>query len=454
MSQDSSRSDALPKHSVKKALNPILTRPPLAFLASFPPRPCGIATFTADLAEAVDSASPLAQQSQVIAMNPGSDHYTYGPRVRWTIERDDIRSYRRVAQAMNRSRVQLVSIQHEYGLYGGEYGDYLLSFLRLLDKPSLLTMHTVLERPEPAMRRVTEELAAEASAIVVLAERAKIILAEHYPRVDLEKVHFIPHGTPAMQYQPSAPFKRMLGLEGRTVLTTFGLLGPDKGIEYAIAALPEIVKRHPDVLYLVLGETHPELRRHSGEAYRESLEARVAKMGLQQHVHFYKQYLDKADLLRYLQATDIYVIPYLNPYQIVSGTLSYAIACGKAVISTPFIYAQEVLSEGRGLLARFRDSTSMAVAITTLLEQPELRAQMEKAAYTYGKRMHWPAVGRAYNRLTQRLVEGRTKQHAVPIPTPSHVLMLPRRALPLLPLSQGDPPGRTMAGSGETSLAF
>ena len=454
MLQESSRSDALPQPAVKKALNPVLTRPPLAFLASFPPRPCGIATFTADLAEAVDSASPLALLSQVIAMNPDADRYSYGPRVRWTIERDDIRSYRRVAQAINRSRVQLVSIQHEYGLYGGEYGDYLLSFLRALDKPALLTLHTVLERPEPAMRRVTEELAVEASAIVVLAERAKMILAEHYPGVDLEKVHFIPHGTPPMRYEPSTPFKRMLGLEGRTLLTTFGLLGPDKGIEYAIAALPEIVKRHPDVLYLVLGETHPELRRHSGEAYREMLEARVAELGLQQHVHFHKQYLTKTDLIHYLQATDIYVIPYLNPYQIVSGTLSYAVACGKAVISTPFIYAQELLSEGRGLLARFRDSASLAVGITTLLDQPELREQMEKAAYTYGKRMHWPAVGRAYCRLAQRLVEGRAKQHPVAIAAPPPLLMLPRHALPLLPLGQGDPPGRSLAGTGETSLAF
>lgn len=454
MSQESSRSDALPKHSVKKALNPILTRPPLAFLASFPPRPCGIATFTADLAEAVDSASPLAQQSQVIAMNPGGSHYRYGPRVRWTIDRDDIQSYRRAAQALNRSRVQLVSIQHEYGLYGGEYGDYLLSFLRALDKPSLVTMHTVLECPEPAMRRVTEELVAEASAVVVLAERAKLILEEYYPGVDLEKVHFIPHGTPSVEYKPTAPFKRTLGLESRTVLATFGLLGPDKGIEYALAALPEIVKRYPDVLYLVLGETHPELRRHSGEAYREMLEAKVAELGLQQHVHFHNQYLNKMDLLHYLRATDIYVIPYLNPYQIVSGTLSYAVACGKTVVSTPFIHAQELLSEGRGLLARFRDSASLATAITTLLDQPELRARMEKAAYISGKRMHWPAVGRAYCRLAQRLVEGQTTKSPVAIPTPAPLRMLPRRALPLLPLSQSDPSGRALTATGETSLAF
>jgi len=454
MLKESSRSDALPKHPITKALSPILARPPIAFLASFPPRECGIATFTADLAEAVDSASPLAQPSQVIAINPGGRQYSYGPRVRWAIERDDLESYRRAARAINRSRVQLVSIQHEYGLYGGEYGDYLLTFLRALEKPASVTMHTVLERPDPAMRRVTEELARSASALVVLAERARTILAEHYPRIDLEKVHFIPHGTPSVAYEPSARFKRALGLEGRTLLATFGLLGPDKGIEYALGALPEIIKQHPDVLYVILGETHPELRRHSGESYREFLKARVVELGLQEHVRFYKRYLNKAELVEFLQATDVYVIPYLNPYQIASGTLSYAVASGKAVVSTPFVHAQELLSEGRGLLARFRDSDSLAVAINTLLDQQELRAQIERAAYAYGLRMHWPAVGRAYCRLYQRLVEAKTGQHVAPTRANTRLGAFGRRTISSLPLGSGDLPGRSIAGSGETSLAL
>lgn len=453
MLKESSRSDALPKHPIKKALSPILTRPPIAFLASFPPRECGIATFTADLAEAIDSTSPKAQQSQVIAINAGGNRYVYGPRVRWIIERDDLRSYRQAAQAINRSQVQLVSIQHEYGLFGGEYGDYLLSFLRALEKPAVLTMHTVLEHPDLAMRRVTEDLAAAASAIVVLAERARMILSEYYPRVDLEKVHFIPHGTPKVEYEPPARFKKELGLEGRTLLATFGLLGPDKGIEYAIAALPEIVKRHPDVLYLVLGETHPELRRHSGEAYREMLEAKVSELGLQGHVSFYKRYLDRAELVRFLQATDVYVVPYLNPYQIASGTLSYAVACGKAVVSTPFVHAQELLSEGRGLLARFRDSAALAAAITTLLDQPRLRARMEKAAYAYGKRMHWPAVGRAYCRLFQQIVAEQLGQKTVPARSSAH-LGLRRRAIASLPLGASELSGRTITSTSETSLAL
>ena len=455
MLRESSRGDVLPKHPIKKALGPILTHPSIAFLASFPPRECGIATFTADLAEAIDSTSPLTQQSQVIAVNPGGRQYTYGPRVRWAFDRDDLESYRHAARVINRARVQLVSVQHEYGLFGGEYGDYLLSFLRALEKPAVLTMHTVLERPDPAMRRVTEELAAEASAVVVLAERARVILSEYYPHVDLAKVHFIPHGTPSVEYESSTGlFKKALGLEGRTLLSTFGLLGPDKGIEYALGALPEIVKRHPDVLYLVLGETHPELRRHSGESYRGFLEARVAELGLQKYVRFYKHYLNKPELVKFLQATDIYVIPYLNPYQIASGTLSYAVASGKAVVSTPFIHAQELLSEGRGLLARFRDSESLAVAINVLLDQPGLRAQIEKAAYCYGQQMHWPAVGRAYVHLFQRLVDATAERHAFTARPASSLGTLRRRALPSLSYGTGDLPGRSVASSGETSLVL
>ncbi len=454
MLMESSQRDALPKHPLKHTLSPIPTRSPIAFLASFPPRECGIATFTADLAEAVDSAGLLEQPSQVVAINPGGRKYRYGPRVCWTIERDDLESYRRAARALNRSRVQLVSIQHEYGLFGGEYGNYLLTFLRALEKPATLTMHTVLERPDAAMQRVTEELAEAASAIVVLAERARMILAEYYPRIDLEKVHFIPHGTPAVAYAPSTRFKKALGFEGRTVLATFGLLGPDKGIEYALDALPAVLKGHPDLVYLVLGETHPELRRHSGESYRQFLEARVAALGLQEHVRFYKRYLDRTELVEFLQATDIYVIPYLNPYQIASGTLSYAVASGKAVVSTPFIHAQELLSEGRGLLARFRDSASLAVAINTLLDQPALRAQMERAAYNYGKRMHWSSVGRSYCRLFQRLVGHPSGRRTETAGSAASLDMLRHPTISSLKLGANDFSGRSVASSGETSLAL
>jgi glycosyltransferase involved in cell wall biosynthesis len=398
-----SQRSPLAQYPITSAWDPLLSHPATAFLASFPPRVCGIATFTADLAEALDHASPCVPRSQVIAINTGSTAYSYGPRVRWTIERDRLQSYRHAAHQINRSPVQVVSIQHEYGLFGGPAGEYILSFLEALEKPAVLTLHTVLEQPSTAMRQLTEELAAAAAGVVVLAERARRILADYYPRVDVSHVHFIPHGTPSFTYAPTAGFKQSLGLENRTVLSTFGLLGPEKGIEYALAALPEVVRHHPDVLYLVLGETHPELRRRSGETYRAFLQTRVIELGMQDHVRFYPQYLQQQEVLQFLQATDIYLLPYLNPLQIASGTLSYAVASGKAVVSTPFLHAQELLNEGRGMLVPFRESASLAAAINRLLGDPIQRGHMEQAAYIYGKHMHWPTVGRAYSRLFQRL---------------------------------------------------
>ena len=380
----------------------------IAFLSSFPPRACGIATFTADLADAVDRAQPEAMPAQVIAIQPEGQSYRYGPRVRWTIERDLRSSYEEAAAAINHAPVQVVSIQHEYGLFGGEQGADLLAFVQAVKKPIVLTLHTVLEQPGLVLQQVTEALAEAASGVVVLAERAKQILAEHYPGVPQEKLWFIPHGTPVTTLQSTAFMKRALGWEHRTILSTFGLLSPGKGIEEALSALPRVVERHPEVLYVVLGETHPEVRRKLGESYRGYLERRVEALGLQHHVRFENRYLTREEVLAYLHATDVYVIPYLNPLQISSGTLAYALAAGKAIVSTPFIYAQELLSQGRGLLARFKDSDSLAAAINLLLEQPDLRRQVEQAAYAYGAQMHWPQVGRAYRQVFQHVLAARS----------------------------------------------
>ena len=408
-----SQKSLLSQYPITRAWDPIFPQPLTAFLASFPPRVCGIATFTADLAEAMDHANPHVPRSQIIAINAGSTAYSYGPRVRWTIERDQLQSYYCIAQQINRSPVQVVSIQHEYGLFGGSAGEYVLSFLEALEKPVVLTLHTVLEHPNTALRHLTEELARAAAGVVVLAERARQVLADYYPRVDVSQVHFIPHGTPSVAYAPTARFKQSLGLENRTVLSTFGLLGPEKGIEFALAALPEVVRYHPDVLHLVLGEIHPELRRQGGETYHTFLQARVTELGMQDHVRFYPQYLQQQEVVQFLQATDVYLLPYLNPLQIASGTLSYAVASGKAVVSTPFLHAQEVLNECRGVLVPFRDSEALSVAINGLLGDPERRMQMEQAAYAYGKRMHWPTVGRAYSQLFQRLAARDGEQQVV-----------------------------------------
>lgn len=391
----------------------ILTRPHVAIVSSFPPRECGIATFTRDLIGAVESAPHLgnfarltASAPWVIAMNEAGQTYEYGAQVRTTIDRDTREQYRQAAEYVNASgRTQVVSIQHEYGLFGGEYGEYLLDFLDAVKRPVVLTMHTVLERPDPMLRLVTENLINKSAGVVVLAESARDILATYYQRAQLDKVNFIPHGTPSVRREPTARYKRALGLDGYTVLSTFGLLGPDKGIEYAIRALPDIVARHPDVVYLVLGQTHPGQRKHSGESYREMLIGLVDELGLRDHVRFYNRYLNMPELLRFLQATDIYVMPYLNPHQIASGTLAYAVACGKAVVATPFVYAREMLGEGRGLLANFRDAPSIASASNDLLDKPIFKEQVEIAAYNHGRRMHWPAVGVSYSRLFRRVID-------------------------------------------------
>jgi polysaccharide biosynthesis protein PslF len=423
-----------------------MTQPTTVVLTSFPPRECGIATFAQDLISAVEGASHLKGLARlagpapwVIAMNDGDQSYAYGPQVRMSINRDNREDYTRAARFVNASsNTQVVSIQHEYGLFGGEWGDYLLDFIRTVERPVVLTMHTVLDEPDPALRRVTEALIQQSTMVVVQAESARAILRDYYPNADLEKVVFIPHGTPAVRREPTRRYKRELGLDGHTVLATFGLLGRDKGIEHAIRALPEIVTRHPDVVYLVLGETHPGQRRFEGEAYREMLEALVDELDLRDHVRFFNHYLSMAELLRFLQATDVYILPYLNPKQIVSGTLAYAVACGKSVVSTPFVYAREMLSEGRGALARFRDPASIATAVNQYLDDPVYQDEVEARAYNAGLRMHWSSVGVTYCRLLRRVVdEHRTRLRAARAIAQRKLVLRARQALSIRPIAAG-----------------
>jgi glycosyltransferase involved in cell wall biosynthesis len=313
----------------------------------------------------------------------------------------------------------------------------------------------VLEEPDPELQQVTEALIRQSTMVVVLAQSAREILRAHYPNADLEKVVFIPHGTPAIRREPTRRYKRELGLDGHTVLSTFGLLGRDKGIEHAIRALPEIVARHPDVVYLVLGETHPGQRRHEGEAYREMLEALVDELDLRDHVRFYNHYLSMTELLRFLQATDVYILPYLNPKQIVSGTLAYAVACGKAVVSTPFVYAREMLSEGRGALARFRDPASITHAVNAYLDAPAYKVAVEARAYNFGLRMHWSSVGVTYSRLLWRVLDEHRAQVRVERAIARRKLALRTRQALTRPIAAGLglAPGRLAATSRPRTTA-
>jgi glycosyltransferase involved in cell wall biosynthesis len=378
------------------------------FVSSYPPRACGIATFTRDLSGAI-ARSKRDVATHIAAITEEGMRHVYPRAVRWTIAQDDPRSWRAAAEQINRSQVALVSIQHEFGICGrfegdGRFVDHLAHFLERIDKPVVSTLHTVLPHPHPDLRAAIRLLYDRSAAMVTMVNLARLILEQEYA-LDPAKLFTIPHGVPQVRLAPPDKMKRSVQCQGRTLLSTFGLLSSGKGIQYLIRALPEIVRRHPDVLYLVIGETHPEVRRREGERYRSSLIDLVKKLHLENHVRFVNRYLTLPQLIRYLQATDVYITPYIDRYQITSGTLAYALGCGKAIVSTPYLYASEALAEGRGLLAEFQDPHSFARCVTMLLENPALREQCERNAFAYGQHMNWEAVGARYADLFHSVVD-------------------------------------------------
>ncbi len=379
--------------------------PSVLFLSSFPPRECGIATFTADLVGAIDREE--GTKSDVIAVNePGGDLRRYPGRVYARFDERDRQAYSEIAARIDAHPATILNIQHEYGLFGGERGEWLVDLVRQVAKPTVLTMHTVLPEPDPVMLRVTRSLCDFASAVVSLSHTGRDLL-EHVYGVNPVKIHVIPHGVPDVPFRETAAAKASFGIGQRTVISTFGLINRGKGLEYAIDAMASVVRRHPEALYLILGETHPVVRRQEGESYRESLQDLVAAKGLRNNVHLIDKYLSMPELLAYLEATDIYLTPYLNLTQIVSGTLAYASGCGKAIVSTPYLYAKELLAFGRGRLAEVRDAASIATQLTALLDDPSLRRATERRTYRYSRSMTWHAVATAYERLFRELTEPR-----------------------------------------------
>jgi glycosyltransferase involved in cell wall biosynthesis len=376
--------------------------PPQAlFLGSYPPRECGIATFTKDVVDAYDQAFGFA--SPVIAIDePGAEMRRYDPEVVARIREQNRESYASAAELVSIYPVDLVNIQHEYGLFGGERGEWLADFMSMLDKPAVLTMHTVLPDPDETYMRVTKALCEEASKVVALSETGRNLLERVYG-IDPDVLQVIHHGVPDVPFQDTAAAKASFGIGQRTVISTFGLISRGKGLEFAIEAMRDVVKRHPETLYLILGETHPVVRRQEGESYRESLTAMVRQYGLHYNVQLIDKYLDFDEVVSYLAATDIYLTPYLNPAQIVSGTLAYAVGCGKAIVSTPYLYAQELLAHNRGFLCNFRDAASIASRLNMLLDDPALRRATERRAYRFGRQMTWPNVAMQYGRLFSEL---------------------------------------------------
>ena len=384
----------------------------ISFLGDFPPRQCGIATFTRDLCHAVSGQRPTWACPVLSVTDPGH-RYAYPQEVRFELPERDLSSYQRAADFLNLSHTDLLCVQHEFGIYGGPAGSYLISLLKRLRLPVVTTLHTVLSEPSEEQAQVMEELANRSDALVVMTERGRTILRNIYD-VPESKVEVIPHGIPDLSFIDPNFYKDQFGVAGRSVMLTFGLLSPGKGIEYGIRALPEILARHPDLVYVILGATHPNLVQAEGETYRLSLERLARSLGVESHVIFINQYVDDQELSEYIGSADLYLTPYLNPAQITSGTLAYCFGAGKAVVSTPYWHAEELLADGGGALVEFRSPESIAREVNRLLGSPTLMHAMRKQAYLRGRDMVWPQVGEHYAHLFERLLEaGRGRPRSV-----------------------------------------
>jgi glycosyltransferase involved in cell wall biosynthesis len=361
------------------------------FIGSYIPRECGIATFTKDLTTAINVLNPNYLAEIMAIDEPGGESREYPWEVKYRIHQNDLDSYATAADYINQSSADIVSVQHEFGLFGGEEGEYIVPFLERIEKPVVTTFHTVLEKPSKKKLQIVKEIARISKVVVVMIETAADRLYEVYG-IPAEKIVIIPHGVPDIPYGPTNHFKQNLGFEQNFTLTTFGLLSPGKGLEYVLRALPDIVRKHAETKFLILGQTHPTLIRKHGEVYRESLQAIIKELHLENNVHFENRYLSLDEVVNYLRATDVYITPYLEPQQITSGTLAYAVGAGRPCVSTEYLYAKEVLSEKRGMLVPLKNSAAIAKAVNYLIEHPEEKMEIEKNAYLYGRKMIWSNV--------------------------------------------------------------
>jgi glycosyltransferase involved in cell wall biosynthesis len=367
----------------------------VAFVGNYMPRKCGLATFTTDLCEAVAGVYADAVSCLAIAVNDTEAGYAYPPRVEFELREKDIGSYRRAAEFLNSSHVDVVCLQHEYGIFGGSSGSHILALLRNLQMPVVTTFHTVLQEPGPEQLRVLKDVAALSDRVVVMSRKGVDFLKEIY-EVAEEKIDMIHHGVPDIPFADSSSHKERFGVEGKTVLMSFGLLSANKGIETVISALPEILKHHPDVVYLIVGATHPHVVKEDGELYRLSLQRRAQECGVAGHVIFHNAFVTLEQLIDFIRATDLYITPYLNPAQITSGTLAYTLSAGKAVISTPYWYAEELLADGRGALFPFGEVDALVRQVLAVLDDESKGLVMRRKAYAYGRRMIWPHVAERY----------------------------------------------------------
>jgi glycosyltransferase involved in cell wall biosynthesis len=382
----------------------------LAFVGNHLPRQCGIATFTSDLSASVALASPDLQPL-VVAMNDAGQNHAYPAQVRFEIAEDELAAYRRAAQYLNASGVEVVSLQHEYGIFGGKCGVHVLTLLRELRMPVVTTLHTILTAPSTLQRATLDQVIALSERVVVMSEHGANTLRELHG-VSPDQIDIIPHGIPLAPQ--GARGKAQLGFAGQDVLLTFGLLSPDKGIEYVLEAMPKILERHPKAVFVVVGATHPHVKERHGEAYRLELQSRVRRLRIDDSVVFHDRFVEDGELADFLAAADIYVTPYLNPQQSTSGTLARAVAAGRAVISTPYWHARELLADGRGLVVPVRDAAAIADAALQLLGNDVERAAIGARAAAHALGSSWPVVAKSYLKSFERALEGQRRRSLPP----------------------------------------
>jgi glycosyltransferase involved in cell wall biosynthesis len=377
----------------------------IAYIGTYPPRQCGIGTFTKNLLSSMISCTDKEGKKNegiVVALNDLNQNYHYPDEVKFTIRQEHQRDYIQAAKFINYSGSDICILEHEYGIYGGESGVYILPLLHRLEIPLMVTLHTVLKNPSYIERAILQEIGKMADLIVVMSQKAIRFLIDVY-QIPAEKIIQLEHGVPDLQFNPEL-IKKEFNLEKKKVLLTFGLLSRNKGIETVIRALPQVVEKHPNTIYLILGKTHPSVIRHAGEEYRSYLKMLIKTLNLENNVFFFNQFVNQKDLFRYLYATDIYITPYLNEAQITSGTLSYAVGTGAAVISTPYWHAQELLADGRGRLFDFNNFNQLAQILLELLDKPDVLKTLRKKAYDYGRNITWPKIGNKYVKAAEKIV--------------------------------------------------
>lgn len=376
----------------------------IIYVSSYIPRKCGIATYTKDLTNAINLINSHSL-AEILVVTPSHEHepLDYPWEAKYKIGRDDLSDYVTAAQYVNLSHADLVVLEHEFGLFGGDAGEYIVHFAEALNKPLITTFHTVPQEYTGKMAEVLRRLATRSRVVTVMMETVakKLVSNYHIPR---SKVVIIPHGVPDLPFHSTEAHKAKRRLGGRIVLGNINLLHRNKGIEYALEAIALLTPRHPEILYVCIGQSHPEVLRQEGEAYRNFLKKRVRELDLKKNVLFVNKYLSLKDLTKWLRTIDIYITPYLDPQQITSGALAYAVGAGKACISTPYLYAKEVLANDRGMLVPSRDSQALSEAISELLDNPDRKREIEKRAYQHGRLMTWPHVGNQHLNLFRTIL--------------------------------------------------